>query len=242
MTDVTVIAEEKDFLVVNKPAGLPSAPITPNDSNNAFAVIAAKYPETLEVKGRKEIEHGLVHRLDTVTSGLMIIARTQAGYDNLLDLQKQDKITKVYTAVCERNDSNKTTLEAFPELPPAIQSALKDGIRKGQQFTLTSYFRAYGEGRKQVRPVTEDSGKAALNKLEKKVLYTTQIRIKEIAGNKITVECEITNGYRHQIRCHLAWLGFPIIADPLYNTKESKEEMSFAATEIKLPGTRFELA
>lgn len=236
MVNIQVIANEQGFLVINKPAGLPSAPILNNDSYNAFSMIAKKYPEVLSVNGRKEIEHGLIHRLDTVTSGLMIIAKNQECYDNFIKLQKENKIIKTYTAICEKKDFEN---DGFPPLPNNIK---KDFENINNEIILQSYFRAYGEGRKQVRPVTEDSGKAALNKLEKKVLYTTKIKIIKIEDKKITVRCEITNGYRHQIRCHLAWLGLPIIGDPLYNNKGLQEEMNFVATEIKLPGTRFELA
>ena len=218
---ITVIHEttsQRPYLIIDKPAGLPSAPLTDNDKENAFSQAAELYPELLNVQGKKEIEHGLLHRLDTATSGLMIIATTQECYDFLQEEQKQGRIIKTYTAECELQ--NKDYFE-------------------GQTFTIQSYFRAYGPGRKEVRPVTKDSNKAALQKVEKPVLYTTQVQIKKIdkANNIVLVECTITNGYRHQIRCHLAWYGLPIINDVVYNpqakNKKSTEQMHFCATKIQ---------
>ncbi len=218
---ITVIHEptsQKPYLIIDKPAGLPSAPLNEDDKENAFSQAAALYPQILNVQGKKSVEHGLLHRLDTATSGLMIIAATQECYDFLQEKQKQGKIIKTYTAECELQ--NKDYFE-------------------GQTFTIQSYFRAYGPGRKEVRPVTKDSNKAALQKVEKTVLYTTQVQIKHIdkVKNTALVECTITNGYRHQIRCHLAWYGLPIINDLVYNpqakNKKSTEQMHFCATKIQ---------
>ncbi len=218
---ITVIHEptsQKPYLIIDKPAGLPSAPLNEDDKENAFSQAAALYPQILNVQGKKSVEHGLLHRLDTATSGLMIIAATQECYDFLQEEQKQGKIIKTYTAECELQ--NKDYFE-------------------GQTFNIQSYFRAYGPGRKEVRPVTKDSNKAALQKVEKPVLYTTQVQIKKIdkVKNTALVECTITNGYRHQIRCHLAWYGLPIINDLVYNSqaknKKSTEQMHFCATKIQ---------
>ena len=228
--EITVIHEaspQKPYLIIDKAAGLPSAPLNENDINNAFYQAAKLYPQLLKVQGKKAVEHGLLHRLDTATSGLMIIAATQECYDFLQEEQKQGRIIKTYTAECNLQT-------AFPEQKIAVPELVE-----GASFTIQSYFRAYGPGRKEVRPVTLQSNKAALQKVEKQVLYTTEVLIKEISHEKNTalVECTITKGYRHQIRCHLAWYGLPIINDLVYNplakNKKSTEEMHFCATKIQ---------
>ena len=160
----------KPFAIIYKPYGLPSAPLTIDDKENAFCQAAELFPELLQVHGRKEIEHGLLHRLDTATSGLMIIASTQECYDFLMQEQMEGRITKTYFAEC-----NMTTPEC--KTPVSEYTA-------GQEYTVSSYFRPFGPGRKEVRPVTQNSGKAALNKLEKPVLYTTKIKILEFDRQK----------------------------------------------------------
>ena len=37
------------------------------------------------------------------------------------------------------------------------------------------------------------------------------------------VEIKITRGFRHQIRCHLAWLGFPVLNDDIYGKINDSE-------------------
>ena len=223
---------QKPYLIIDKPAGLPSAPLTENDKENAFSKAAELFPQILNVKGKKTIEHGLLHRLDTATSGLMIIAATQECYDFLQQEQKEGRIIKTYLAECR--------------LCISVLRQAQEPQYPGKSFTIQSYFRPFGPGRKEVRPVTADSNKAALDKVEKKVLYTTDILIKSIDNSKKTVlvECKITNGYRHQIRCHLVWIGLPLINDAVYNpetNKKSTEQMHFCASKIEFEYPRGDL-
>lgn len=231
MKIIKEITEDKPFLIVFKPSGIPSAPLSENDTNNIFFQVAQKYPQVLNVIGRKKIEHGLIHRLDTVTSGLIIIAATQDSYEELIELQKQNKIKKYYKAICEYKPEILQKLKGFP---PQIEkySTLK------KEYLLKSYFRHYGIGRKEVRPVCENCGKQILKKVEQKKIYSTKIKILSENEQKIQVETCITNGFKHQIRSHLAWLGLPIISDPVYNIskEKNKTEMNFCAYKIDICG------
>lgn len=223
--------ENKPYLIIYKPSGLPSAPINEQDKNNAFSQAAQLFPELLQVKGIKEIEHGLLHRIDTVTSGLLIIAASQKCYDFLIEKQRNNQILKTYSAICQFDSNN---YEGFPIIEK------KSSFKEGESFTISSYFRPFGVGRKEVRPVTVDSNKAALNKIGKQILYQTQVYIKKIINEKeVLVECKITNGFRHQVRAHLAWYGLPIKNDSVYNQiykqdkKNAEEQIMFSATKIE---------
>ena len=236
MTDkITVIHKpdsQKPFVIIDKPAGLPSAPLHEEDKENAFSQAAELFPQLLEVSGRKSVEHGLLHRLDTATSGLMIIAAAQECYDFLQQEQREGRIIKTYLAEC------KLLCRAGVEQDLVFAA--------GQHITLTSYFRPYGPGRKEVRPVPLDAKKTELSKVEKKVIYTTEIFIKSINKSEKTalVECRIVNGYRHQVRSHLAWAGLPVINDPLYNpdtNKKSTEQMHFCASKLEFEYPRGDL-
>ena len=123
----------KPYAIIDKPAGLPSAPLSADDKNNALIQTAELFPEILNVNGKKEIEHGLLHRLDTATSGLIIIAASKECYDYLQKEQEEEKIYKYYRAQCN-------VLNDLPEK---------------KEFEIKSYFRPFGPGRKEVRPVTE---------------------------------------------------------------------------------------
>ena len=225
----------KPYAIIYKPAGLPSAPLTSDDKENAFYKAAELFPQLSEVNGRKQIEHGLLHRLDTATSGLIIIAATQECYDFLMKEQRENKIIKTYTAECK-------LLRRVSEPNFVVPEPVE-----GKTITITSYFRPFGPGRKEVRPVFADDSEIALKNVEKKVLYTTNIKIIKIDKEKNTalVECTITNGYRHQVRCHLAACGLPVINDIVYNTnaknKKSTEQMHFCACKLEFEYPRGDL-
>ena len=57
----------------------------------------------------------------------------------------------------------------------------------------------------------------------------------------IRIEACITNGFRHQVRCHLAWMGLPIIGDSLYNSNTDGEQLKFTASKIDINGKVFSL-
>lgn len=221
--------EDKPFLVIYKPKGLPSAPLFKEDKNNALAQCIELFPELTNVKGKKDIEFGLLHRIDTPTDGILLIASSQDFYDYLFKEQKEGRFIKFYSALCEKTPYNTEKLEGFPVF----------NEDSNKNFVAKSYFRSYGLGSKEVRPVTQDSGKAALKKLGKLKEYVTNISIKNVKDNKVLVECKISEGYRHQVRCHLAWAGLPIMGDDLYNWNKKNcpemdsSELQFSATKIE---------
>lgn len=226
--------KEKPYIILYKPSGLPSAPLTENDKTNALNMAGELFPEVYSVSGKKQIEYGLLHRIDTVTSGLLVIATEQTCYEKLLLLQEQGKINKTYSAIC---DISENKIEGFPV------NNLNIKLQPNSNFTIQSYFRPFGKGRKEVRPVTKDSNISALKKLGKPVLYSTNVKILEIDSfnKKTKVECNIVNGYRHQVRCHLSWIGLPIENDNTYNEKcKNDSDKKNAENQIKFSATKIE--
>ena len=60
---------DDDCVVAIKEGGMPSAPIKEDEKDNALFHVSLDYPEVLEVQGKKSIEGGILHRLDTATTG-----------------------------------------------------------------------------------------------------------------------------------------------------------------------------
>lgn len=221
-------SQENPFVIINKPQGLASAPLFENDIENAYKQAEMIFPQLQNIAGRKQIEHGLLHRLDTETSGLLLIASTQEAYDFFQEQQAKGLFIKTYSAECDFNQNNTELLGAFPNHCFNIEPQKK--------IQVSSYFRNYGQGHKEVRPVTENSGKAALKKLGKPVLYTTEI-ILSPKDDYYLATCTINAGYRHQVRSHLSWLNYPIKGDSLYNCqckdKTFLQELKFSATKLQ---------
>jgi 23S rRNA pseudouridine1911/1915/1917 synthase len=90
---VEIIFEDEHLVVVNKPSGL----IThPGIRNTDETLVHALFDKLLK---NDPVRPGVVHRLDKETSGLLVLAKTQEGYDGLT-IQFKDKTAKrVYWAL-----------------------------------------------------------------------------------------------------------------------------------------------
>ena len=218
-------SKENPFLIISKPSGLPTAPLSAQDTNNALYLAAQTFPEIFSVNGKKEIEHGLIHRIDTVTEGLILIATTQDAYENFINQQKNNNFTKFYTAICQKNQNKK---EGFPDFP-------QQNIFYQNEIKIQSYFRYFGQGRKEVRPVPIESlNKTQQKKVEGTSIYTTNVKIISEQNDTVKVECNITKGFKHQVRCHLCWANLPIKNDPVYNQNaEKSEQIKFYASKLQ---------
>lgn len=176
------------------------------------------------VRGKKAIEAGLLHRLDTDTRGLVLFARDQAVYDFLAARQEAGQMIKTYCAFVEPNRAPEiddgygfgaTELSTLKERSTAQeQVVVQEGIAAQLPLTLESQFRNFGPGAKRVAPVF--SGSRHYKKDGR--LYTTVIEAADILPSPplIRVRCRLSRGYRHQVRAHLAAAGLPIAGDPLY--------------------------
>ena len=248
MSGVTIIHEPtatEPFVVLSKPAGLASAPLVAG-GQSALTECARLFPETLNVCGKKAVEGGLLHRIDTATSGLLLVATSQDFYDHIIAAQDSGGFVKGYRTDCDIDADNAAALGGFPQPPESLQAQNPAARGSLCGLEISSYFRPFGKGSKEVRPVLPSSNAAALKKLGSKKLYYTKIVAADFsAGEKtVRVECKIAQGYRHQVRCHLAWLGLPVRGDLVYNRacrsecaqgQESAGGMRFCAASLEFP-------
>ncbi len=93
-----VLFENKDFAVINKPAGLVVHPSQSHKSGTLVNGLLYLWPEIKNV-GDDILRPGLVHRLDKDTSGIMVIAKTNEIFSWLKEQFKERKIIKRYTAL-----------------------------------------------------------------------------------------------------------------------------------------------
>ena len=218
--DPYLLAKTDSYLLVYKPPGLSTAPLFANEQNTLVHWIVSRFPEIGRVEGRKPIEGGLLHRLDSDTNGLVLFARNQAAYDNLIIQQAMGQFVKFYRAWCTNmEDGGNEGGVGFPQLTGKPDLLLQTPLE------ISSAFRPYGPGRRQVRPVIIplNEGPHRRNKemaLDRGKPYkTTVLSIRRAPDEQsiYQIDVSIERGFRHQIRCHLAWLGFPIVGDFLYN-------------------------
>ena len=100
--EVLVARESASWIAAIKPPGIPSAPLRGQglDGTSLLGILAHRYPEIEGLPGRQEWEPGLIHRLDTGTSGLVLCARTREGFLALSEAFDSGLARKGYYARC----------------------------------------------------------------------------------------------------------------------------------------------
>ncbi|MDD5043666.1 MAG: RluA family pseudouridine synthase [Patescibacteria group bacterium] len=96
--NIPVVFADKNFIVVDKPAGLVVHPDNVHKNNTLIDEVIKKYPEVAKI-GADPARPGIVHRIDKDVSGLLIIARSEAGFESLKKQFRERTIKKEYTAL-----------------------------------------------------------------------------------------------------------------------------------------------
>ncbi len=107
-----IIFENKDLLVINKPAGMVVHPSAGHSSGTLVHAVLAHAPDIEGVGG--EIRPGIVHRLDKDTSGIILVAKNDRSQRFLQEQFRNRTVKKIYNALV---DSHPPTPEGRIEAP-----------------------------------------------------------------------------------------------------------------------------
>jgi len=196
--ELRVCFEDPALIVVDKPAGVHTAPLQRGETGTLIDLVIRFYPEVAALPGIKTVEPGLVHRLDRGTSGLVVIARTTAAFDALRGSFASGGARKHYLAAC---------------------ACAEDIADPDRIMRIESRFAPYGRGLGMFRPVLAGEKSRKLLASASSETYLTEARVTARAGGsggRAMIAASILRAFRHQVRAHLAFLGFPILGDPLY--------------------------
>lgn len=170
---LSVLYEDSEVLVIDKPAGLVVHPGAGNHSGTLVNALLFRDPAFAAVP-----RAGIVHRLDKDTSGVMVVARTLQAHAALVAQLSARDVHRQYLAVVVGALVSGGTVNA------AIDRHPRDRLRMA---------------------VREDGREA-----------TTHYRLQERFRAHTALECRLETGRTHQIRVHMAHVGFPLIGDPAY--------------------------
>ncbi len=189
-----IIAETKDYLVVEKPAGMLTHSTMKCEKDSLAMLLAKKYPELKQV-GEDPMRPGIVHRLDKEASGLLVVARTNEMFDALKKQFKDRTVEKEYAVLVHGRMPKDWDQINFP-------------IARSKSFDRMSALPATVGGLE-----TED-GKQAL----------TEFLVKKNYINFSFLQVKIHTGRMHQIRVHMLAYNHPVVGDPMYFQKKIKRK------------------
>lgn len=134
--DFEVVYEDEYLLVINKPAGLVVHPSPGNWRNTLVNGLVYRYPELKLLTNW--LRPGIVHRLDSGTSGLMVVARTQKMSKDLQKLFSDREVDKNYIALAHGKPKRLEGTISGP-LDRDPDNFLKMAVVLGGKSSLTGY-------------------------------------------------------------------------------------------------------
>jgi 23S rRNA pseudouridine1911/1915/1917 synthase len=206
-----VVLETASYVIVDKPAGIASHPLRPGELRTVAGALVARYPEMRGV-GYRNREPGILHRLDTDTSGVMLAARDQRTFDALRDQLRAGQIEKRYLARCQGD----VIAPRVIDIPIAKDPRDSSKVRACTDPREIKRLRA--------QPARTE------------ILKSTPARLGSL------VEVCANHARRHQIRVHLASIGHPLLGDALYGGPEVGDpgHHLLHASSITVDGVRIE--
>ncbi|MBO7720911.1 MAG: RluA family pseudouridine synthase [Kiritimatiellae bacterium] len=191
---LAVVFEDSDLLAFDKPAGVPVQPLDRLETGTLMNAVAARYPECRRV-GDSPLSAGAVHRIDADTSGLVIVARNDAAFENLRAQFAARAVRKTYLALVEGDVAVGGTLENDLAHDPTLPFCRMIDANRN---------RLAGPARRRLR---------AMHAVTEFKPVGRTVR----GGETLTLlEITIYTGVTHQIRAQLAFAGMHIVNDRLY--------------------------
>ncbi|MDK2881991.1 MAG: rRNA synthase [Bacillota bacterium] len=180
---LNIVYEDEHLVVLDKPAGLVVHPAPGHPEGTLVNALLAHCGSELAGIGGV-LRPGIVHRLDKDTSGLMVVAKSEAAHQGLSAAIKARQVERVYLAL------------AFGEL-------------KADVSMVDAPIGRHPVQRKKMA-VVERGGRPA----------RTRLRVLERFPGYTYLEATLETGRTHQIRVHLAFIGHPVVGDPVYGRRQ----------------------
>jgi 23S rRNA pseudouridine1911/1915/1917 synthase len=130
LPDLSILALNKDWLAIDKPSGVPSQPVRERDRPSILEITAVVLASRAEPANLYP-----VHRLDSGTSGVMVIARTPEMARRLSLLFAGSEVKKEYTALL----AGLITTELIVDAPIGRQGADRFGVRPDGRSAITRF-------------------------------------------------------------------------------------------------------
>ena len=196
-----VVYEDGDLVVINKPAGMVVHPAPGTPSGTLVNALLHHCGTALSGVGGVK-RPGIVHRIDKETSGLLVVAKSDAAHHGLATQFAAHRVERRYRALCY----------GVPDASdPRLRGVRGARFEPGNILCLTTQLARHKHDR-QRQAVLFQGGRHAVTRARVVARYGAP----PVAAQ---LECWLETGRTHQIRVHLAHAGHGLIGDPVYGGK-----------------------
>lgn len=196
---LSVMWEDGDLIVIDKPAGMVVHPAPGSPSGTLVNALLAHCGDTLSGIGG-ERRPGIVHRIDKDTTGLLVVAKSDRAHHGLAAQFEDHSVNRRYLAV----------VHGVPNAnDPRLRGTKGVSFESGGILKIATGLARHKTDR-QRQAVVWEQGRHAV----------TRARVlEEFQGVASVLECWLETGRTHQIRVHMAHAGHGLLGDATYGGK-----------------------
>jgi 23S rRNA pseudouridine1911/1915/1917 synthase len=199
---LSVLWEDDDLIVIDKPAGMVVHPAPGSWTGTLVNALLHHFGGNLSGVGGEK-RPGIVHRIDKDTSGLLVVAKSDRVHHGLAAQFEAHSVRRRYLAV---------THGAPDAADPRLRGVPGLGFEPGGIIVIRTGLARHRTDRQRQAVCADGVGRHAV----------TRARVVEAFGTPpaaALMECWLETGRTHQIRVHLAHAGHGLIGDPVYGGK-----------------------
>lgn len=189
---LNILFEDEYLVILNKPAGIAVHPAPGSETGTLVNALLHHCKGQLSGIGGVE-RPGIVHRLDKLTSGVMVAAKTEAAHTGLAALFERHDIDRVYRAV---------TRGAPRPLSGTVDAAIARSESDRKKMSVH-------------RNPDSPAARRAVTHYRAIETFGYKDRATRLPAAAL-IECRLETGRTHQIRVHMAHMGAALIGDPVY--------------------------
>ena len=192
---LVILHEDADLIVIDKPVGMVVHPAPGTPSGTLVNALLHHFGGNLSGVGGEK-RPGIVHRIDKDTSGLLVVAKSDAAHHGLAAQFEAHSVDRHYLAICHGvPDASDPRLRGVPGV----------SFETGGILKLTTGLARHRTDR-QRQAVLFQGGRHAV----------TRARVEEGFDAVALINCWLETGRTHQIRVHMAHAGHALVGDQTY--------------------------